>query len=756
SGLIPPSSLTVYAYARGGKRGFEVFVDPSHVDLDIGKIVLKKKLRVALLKVNLLSTYRLTMPAVPANTNSRVLVTGANGYVAMWLVRVLLGHRYFVRGTVRSESKGKQLKKHFGPYGDKFEWVVVNDITKESAFDEFVRDVHAIEHTASPVSPENQEDPQEYIRPAVQGTLSILTSAMKFSLTVLDEKDRGNEFVKVAEELGTKADSILKYLASKTLSERVMPTIPANLNARVLVTGANGYVAAWVVRSLLEQGYIVRGTVHSQSKGKQLKKTFTSEHYSDKFKYVIIEDFTKEGTFNEIVKDVDAIEHVTSPVTESNTDTYEDPQIYIQPAVKGTVGILESAMKYGTNVKRVVVTSSVAAILRNITVPTVLDENDWGDEWVKIVEEKGRDAPSLYKYFASKVLSEQAAWEFYENHKAKLGWELVVINPSHVRYLRFSMCSPFCLPNQTIQVLGPPLLDFKAVSKVTRSVEMWYKYMSKDQPDEILQGGYNYIDVRDLADAHVESLKKEAAGGERVIVSGGDLLFSHKPQYYADGALMRGKPGLEPVIMTILNAEKAKKILGIAYKSHKEMTLDTLANNFGSGSSYGQHPQPRYLSQALLQDPLHQGADPNSPEVFKNKILVVHQQVRDLQTFARKVLSAMYINDFMIHIRRQSWGGLLDAECSYYTDIAALKQMLAIVMKKLRKLGIRALPLVPPDLALIVSNEKALLENRMASVRALHKKLQRSQDSAAVVTNLFMADYIARYTKWAYAEGCCE
>lgn len=34
----------------------------------------------------------------------------------------------------------------------------------------------------------------------------------------------------------------------------------------------------------------------------------------------------QEGTFNEIVKDVDAIEHVTSPVTESNTDTYEDPQ----------------------------------------------------------------------------------------------------------------------------------------------------------------------------------------------------------------------------------------------------------------------------------------------------------------------------------------------------------------------------------------------------------------------------------------------
>ncbi|PPQ81147.1 hypothetical protein CVT25_015199 [Psilocybe cyanescens] len=163
----------------------------------------------------------------------------------------------------------------------------------------------------------------------------------------------------------------------------------------------------------------------------------------------------------------------------------------------------------------------------------------------------------------------------------------------------------------------------------------------------------------------------------------------------------------------------------------------SLQNNFGSGSSYGPHPQPGYLSQALLQDPLHQGADPNSPEVFKNNIQVVHQQVRDLQTFARKVLSA-------IQNAYQSGNSPAQTEA----DIATLKQMLTMVIEKLRQSGVGALPLIPAsDPAPVVPTEKALLENRMSSVRALHEKLQRSQDSAAVVANLLMTDHIARPAK---------
>jgi nucleoside-diphosphate-sugar epimerase len=69
------------------------------------------------------------MPAVQAG---KVLVTGANGYIAAWLVKKLLDQGYSVRGTVRSAAKGAHLTKIFAEYGNRFEQVVVEDITKVS------------------------------------------------------------------------------------------------------------------------------------------------------------------------------------------------------------------------------------------------------------------------------------------------------------------------------------------------------------------------------------------------------------------------------------------------------------------------------------------------------------------------------------------------------------------------------------------------------------------------------------------------
>jgi len=70
------------------------------------------------------------MHTVEPSASTKVLVSGANGYIAMWVVRTLLEQGYTVRGAVRSEEKGKRLREYFRPYGDKVEWVVVEDITK--------------------------------------------------------------------------------------------------------------------------------------------------------------------------------------------------------------------------------------------------------------------------------------------------------------------------------------------------------------------------------------------------------------------------------------------------------------------------------------------------------------------------------------------------------------------------------------------------------------------------------------------------
>ena len=128
---------------------------------------------------------------------------------------------------------------------------------------------------------------------------------------------------------------------------------------------------------------------------------------------------------------VDAIVHTASPV---NLHT-DKPEEVIDPAVNGTLGVMRSATSPNQrlSVKRIVFLSSCATILtRNAPEPRVYDESCWNDADVQEVEEKGRDASPLTKYSASKVLAERRAWEFYEEKKAELPWDFVVVNPPWV------------------------------------------------------------------------------------------------------------------------------------------------------------------------------------------------------------------------------------------------------------------------------------------------------------------------------------
>ena len=69
------------------------------------------------------------MPTVEPPT-ARILVTGANGYLGMWVVQTLLEQGYGVRAVVRSSEKGDRLKARFASFIDKLETIVVEDICK--------------------------------------------------------------------------------------------------------------------------------------------------------------------------------------------------------------------------------------------------------------------------------------------------------------------------------------------------------------------------------------------------------------------------------------------------------------------------------------------------------------------------------------------------------------------------------------------------------------------------------------------------
>ncbi|CCM04249.1 uncharacterized protein FIBRA_06416 [Fibroporia radiculosa] len=331
--------------------------------------------------------------------------------------------------------------------------------------------------------------------------------------------------------------------------------MPPVTSGKVLVTGANGYIATWVIHKLLEQDYSVRGAVRSESKATLLRKAFAA--YGDRFETTVVEDITKAGAFDEAVKGIDAVEHTASPVYIAT----DDPDEVIVPAVHGTTRVLESALAYGSNVKRVVYTSACATIVHVQDAPYTFSEADWNDAVVAEVKEKGRAASQLAKYRASKTLAEKAAWEFVEKNKSKIGWDLVVLNPPYV--------------------FGPPIHDVaQSPEDLNASMRQWFQSVLKG-PELLIDGGMCWTDVRDLAEAHVLAIQKQEAGGERIIVSEG-------PFKWQDFAIAASKQGIKVFVNddsynptnathhVIYDTSKIARIFGLKFRSIEESTADII------------------------------------------------------------------------------------------------------------------------------------------------------------------------------------
>ncbi|EKM52532.1 uncharacterized protein PHACADRAFT_149258 [Phanerochaete carnosa HHB-10118-sp] len=335
--------------------------------------------------------------------------------------------------------------------------------------------------------------------------------------------------------------------------------MPAVNKGKVLVSGCNGFIAVWVVKHLLEEGFSVRGTVRRESSIPHLKDLFSS--YGDKFEVVIVPDITKEGAFDEAVKGVDAIEHTASPF-HMHAD---DPQEIIGPAVAGTVGMLRSALEHANGtVKRVVVTSSCSAVLTvDPNHERWYNEKNWNEQSICEVEAKGRNASNVDKYHASKSLAERAAWKFVEENRGAVNFDLVTMNPPYVY-------GPFLQEVKRPEDLNTSILEFYgSVVKGTKTKEQLTNFST------------GWVDVRNVSEAHVLALQKPEAGGERIIVSCSEWVWQDfvSAAHKFDPSLPAGDTSYDPrkaPYTTHFDNAKSKRILGIEYHSIEECTRDLL------------------------------------------------------------------------------------------------------------------------------------------------------------------------------------
>jgi dihydroflavonol-4-reductase len=246
-------------------------------------------------------------------------------------------------------------------------------------------------------------------------------------------------------------------------------------NTTVLVTGASGFIGLHCVLQLLQQGYRVRGTVRNQARAGEVREAMENAGVDLGHRLEIVEaDLTRDEGWADAVRGCSYVLHVASPFP-NRAPEHEDE--LIKPAKEGTVRVLKAAADAG--VKRVVVTSSLAAISGGHPADNarIYTEDDWS-----IIE---RCPP----YPKSKTLAERAAWDFVASLEGDAPMELSVINPG--------------------AVLGPVLNRHYSTSG-----EIVRKLMARELPGTA-KIGFAWVDVRDVASAHIAAMTAPGAAGQR-------------------------------------------------------------------------------------------------------------------------------------------------------------------------------------------------------------------------------------------------
>jgi len=243
-----------------------------------------------------------------------------------------------------------------------------------------------------------------------------------------------------------------------------------NKDKPVLVTGANGYVASWIVKRLLEEGLTVHAAVRDpKNEKKNWHLNAIAKLTTGKIRFFKA-DLLTEGSYDEAMRDCELVFHTASPFLASVKDPQAD---LIDPAVKGTENVLLTATRTAS-VKRVVVTSSCAAMYTD-AIDTVNAPNGFLTEAIWNTTASLKYQPYSY----SKMLAEQKAWEIAGKQSR---WDLITINPS--------------------LVLGPPLNPHDTTSESFNVLRQLGDGTMKMGAPKV---GMGLVDVRDVAEAHLRA-----------------------------------------------------------------------------------------------------------------------------------------------------------------------------------------------------------------------------------------------------------
>ena len=270
----------------------------------------------------------------------------------------------------------------------------------------------------------------------------------------------------------------------------------------VMVTGATGYVAGWIIKRLLDEGLTVHATVRDsadQNKRAHLDQAAAAAPGTIRY---FDADLLEQGAFAEAMAGCSIVFHTASPFVVNVSDPQRD---LVDPALLGTRNVLEQANST-PSVERVVLTSSVAAIYGDNADVAETANGQFTEEHWNTTSSLDHQA---YSY--SKKLAEEEAWRIHDQQDR---WRLVCINPALV-------IGPGLNPRGTSE-------SFRLIKQLGNGT------MAAGAP----RWGFGLVDVRDVAEAHLRAAFLPDARGRHIIFAEskdflemGRLLQPHFPRY---------------------------------------------------------------------------------------------------------------------------------------------------------------------------------------------------------------------------------
>lgn len=255
-------------------------------------------------------------------------------------------------------------------------------------------------------------------------------------------------------------------------------------NGTVAVTGAAGFIGGWVVQTLLERGYRVRACVRDTDDATRVGFLKAMNPFASGRLTLHAADLDQPACFDAIFAGCDGVIHV------SHVSTYEDPEY-----VRRTCDHIIASIEASSTVRRVVVTSSLAAVISEADItelarrPIVDEDREPDESNPKRTPERGQG------YSIGKVIAQRA----FADAAARDGrWDAITICPG--------------------DNVGPILSAHHQHGTWQRLIAQMLQGRC-----EIFQGTGPYrpwmtVDVRDDAACHVGLLESQrVANGERFL-----------------------------------------------------------------------------------------------------------------------------------------------------------------------------------------------------------------------------------------------